>query len=339
MRTLLVIAAALALGSCATPKAAEIDPLDVAVCVANPDTDSDNAWRDRALEAWRFARREIAHINVPANTQAIFFDADCLFTSPNALTATAAGDLVWSGDTPGETVTLPGGQQIPIGVTSFTSAEGDHAFFVMSEPSVWRAGNVTPGPMGLETLMVAVMLHEASHIAQSNTYGARINALSQRYQLSEDFNDDSLQHDFESNTDFSASVTRETELFFQAAAATDHAEALRLARQARDMMKARAARWFVGDKAYYSEAEDLWLTMEGSGQWVGYQWLINPRGGAQPVSVAMPAFGMRSRWWSQHEGLAVALTLDRLGAHDWANHAFGDGAQTLLQMLDEALSA
>jgi hypothetical protein len=208
----------------------------------------------------------------------------------------------------------------------------------MSAPSVWRAGNVPPGPMGLETLMVAVMLHEASHIAQSNTYGARITALSQRYNLPDDFNDDSLQHDFEPNAEFSASVTRETELFFRAAAARDPAEALHLARQARDMMKARAARWFVGDESFYNEAEDLWLTMEGSGQWVGYRWLVDPRGGAIPVDEAMPAFGMRSRWWSQHEGLAIALTLDRLGPRDWSRHAFGDGSQTLLQMLDAALA-
>jgi hypothetical protein len=235
-------------------------------------------------------------------------------------------------------VSLPGGHEIPVGVVSFTSGEGGHAFFLMSTPSVWRAGNVPPGPMGLDTLMVAVMLHEASHIAQSNTYGARITALSQRYSLPDDFDDDSMQHDFEANAEFSASVIRETELFFQAAATSDDAEALRLARQAREMMKARAARWFVGDKGYYNEAEDLWLTMEGSGQWVGYQWLIHPRGGAIPVSTAMPAFGLRSRWWSQHEGLAVALTLDRLGAQDWPLHAFGDGEQTLLQMLDAALS-
>lgn len=334
MQKSMILAAVVALASCATPAP---PALDTAVCVTNPDVEADIAWRDRALEAWRFARREIVPINVPPNTQAIFFDADCKFASPNALTARNARDVTWSAETPGETVTLPGGQDIPIGVTSFSSGEDGRAFFVMSEPSIWRAGNVPPGPMGLETLMVAVMLHEASHIAQSNTYGARINALSQRYSLPEEFNDDSMQHDFESDADFSALVTRETELFFQAAAATDHAEALRLARQARDMMKARAARWFVGDKAYYIEAEDLWLTMEGSGQWVGYQWLIHPRGAAVPVATAMPAFGMRSRWWSQHEGLAIALTLDRLGARDWSHHAFGYGSQTLLQMLDAAL--
>jgi hypothetical protein len=335
MKKSMVLVLLLALTSCATPAP---PALDEAVCATNPDAEADIAWRDRALEAWRFARREIVPINVPANTRAIFFDADCTVASANALAAQNARDVTWSAEATGETVTLPDGQDIPAGVVSFASGEGGQAFFVMSAPSVWRAGNVSPGPMGLDTLMVAVMLHEASHIAQSSTYGARISALSQRYSLSDDFNDDSMQHDFEGIPEFTASVTRETELFFQAAATTDRAEALRLARQARDLMKARAARWFVADKAYYAEAEDLWLTMEGSGQWVGYQWLTDPRGGAISVETAMPAFGTRSRWWSQHEGLAIALTLDRLGPGDWSRHAFGDGTQTLLQMLDAVLT-
>lgn len=338
MRHLTIAAMALALAACSTASTTDIMQLEPVICVTSSGAQGDNAWMARALEAWRFARREIAPIDVPENTEVIFFNERCEFSSPNALTAADAFDIAWSGDTPGETVRLPGGQEIPVGVVSFASGENGHAFFVMSMPSVWRAGNVPPGPMGLETLMVAVMLHEASHIAQSNTYGARITALTQRYHLPDDFNDDSLQHDFEGNAEFSASVTRETELFFQAAASSDRAEALHLARQARDMMKARAARWFVNNKAYYNEAEDLWLTMEGSGQWVGYRWLTHPRGGAIPVTVAMPAFGLRSRWWSQHEGLAIALTLDRLGPHDWSGHAFGDGPQTLLQMLDAALT-
>ncbi len=208
----------------------------------------------------------------------------------------------------------------------------------MSTPSVWRAGGVDNPGIGLETMMVAVLLHEGSHVVQAATYGERIGALAERNQLPESFDDDSMQREFESNADFSASVVRETDLFFAAAAASDDATALRLAREARDMMKARAARWFVGEKAFWLEAEDLWLTFEGSGQWAGYQWVIHPHGANAAADVALPNFARRSRWWSQNEGLAIALVLDRLGGPSWKRHAFGDGAQTLLEMLDAALA-
>lgn len=99
----------------------------------------------------------------------------------------------------------------------------------------------------------------------------------------------------------------------------------------------RANRWYQGEDAHWRTAEDIWLTFEGSGQWLGYRWLTSEAGAAVTASAAMDGFGRRSKWWSQNQGLAIALTLDRLGGPGWKRHAFGDGAQTLLEMLDAAL--
>lgn len=79
------------------------------------------------------------------------------------------------------------------------------------------------------------------------------------------------------------------------------------------------------------------LTFEGAGQWTGYQWLVHPRGGAQPPAEVMARF-TRGRWWSQTEGFAVVMALDRIVGPRWKRHAFGDGARTVLEMLDDALA-
>lgn len=297
---------------------------------------ADQAWIDRAVSAWHMAKHDIAGIGDIENFSALFFSADCLLTGSNALIATG-GDVAWNAYRHDGTVTLPDGNKMPAAVTSFTSADDDRAFFVMSTPSVWRTGGVDGGPLGLETLMVAVMLHEGSHVAQSPTYGAQVTELQRRFSLPESFGDDSLQARYEDEEAFRASIVRETELFFQAAAAVDDAAAYRLAREARDLMRARADRWYTDDEAYWREGEDIWLTFEGSGQWVGYQWLTSDRGADVPPSVALEGFGRRSKRWSQNEGLGIVLTLDRLGDSSWKRHAFGDGAKTLLEMLDDVL--
>jgi hypothetical protein len=103
-------------------------------------------------------------------------------------------------------------------------------------------------------------------------------------------------------------------------------------------MRERQARWLVGDDAYFAEAEDIWLTFEGAGQWTGYQWMIHPRGGAQPVADAMARF-TKGRWWSQTEGFALAMALDRIAGPKWKRHAFQDGARTVIEMLDDALGS
>lgn len=301
-------------------------------------SEADRAWIDGALAAWRLSAREITGIGEVRDFQAIFFDDDCVLTSADAFHGGAGADIAWRATPHRGAVRLPNAEEIPAGVTSFAAEGESGAFFVMSTPSVWQTGGVRNEELGLETMMVAVFLHEGAHISQSSTYGRRITALAEANNLPDDFNDDSIQERFGENTEFAASVQHETDLFFAAAASKDDAEAERLAREARDLMRTRQARWYVGADAYLAEAEDIWLTFEGSGQWVGYQWLVHPAGGGVDAEVVMPNFARRSRWWSQNEGLGLALALDRLSRLDWKRQAFGEGALTLAAMLDDALA-
>lgn len=296
---------------------------------------SDQAWIDRSLTAWRWALPNIVGIEAVTEMQALLFSADCLLTSRTALTN--AGDPSWSTIRHDGVIDLPDGDQMPAAVTSFTGVDGDRAWFVMSTPSVWRAEGVPGGPLGLETLMVAVLLHEGIHVLQVPTYGARISAMIERCALPDSFNDDSIQERFQGEDAFSSSVEREMELLFSAAAAPDDATARVLAREARAQMHARHERWFVGEDACLREAEDLWLTLEGTGQWVGYGWLTHAGGAGATPDAVTSGFGRRSRWWSQNLGLALVQALDRLDGGDWRRHAFGDGELTVMQMLDAAL--
>ena len=267
--------------------------------------------------------------------QAIFFDADCVLTSDNALSSPTAEAVRWTASRHEGEVVLPDGKRIPAGVTSFSSGEKETYFFVMSTPSVWEAGRVGEGE-SLKTTMVGVLLHEGSHVAQLAPYGPRLGSLIERHSLPDSFSDDTMQERFGANAEFTASVKHETELFLAAAASNDDGEAKRLAREGLKAMRERQARWLVGEDAYFVEAEDIWLTFEGAGQWVAYQWLIHPQGGGQKPADVMPRF-TGNRWWSQTEGFAVVLALDRIAGPGWKRHAFGDGAQTVLEMLARAI--
>ncbi|MDX1480512.1 MAG: hypothetical protein R3315_02490 [Woeseiaceae bacterium] len=249
-----------------------------------------------------------------------------------------ADDAVWETVSHDGSIALPDGETMPAVVTSFTSSGAIGAFFVMSTPTVWRDAGVSGGALDLETLMVAVLLHEASHVVQLSTYGLRVDDIQRRFGLPDSFGDDSLQERFEQEQAFTRSIARETDLFFEAAFAEDDDTAWRLAYEARELMRARAARWFIGEETYWREAEDVWLTFEGSGQWIGYHWLTSPWGADVTPAAAMEGFGRRSRWWSQNQGLSIALTLDRLSGPVWRRQAFGEGRLTLLEMLDELLA-
>lgn len=297
----------------------------------------DEAWIIRSVEAWRFASREFGEFAAPAEMQSVFFDDDCVWLSRNALGG--AGEPTWTVTPHVGVVTLPDGGEMPVGVTSFTTSDGEgNDFFVMATPSVWQEGGVSGGPLGLPTLLSAVLIHESSHVTQIPTYGVRIGALSDANGLPEDFSDDSMQRRFESDEAFATSIVRETELLLAAAATANDSEARRLAREARAMMVARADRYFVGENAYWREAEDVWLTFEGSAQWLAYQWVTSPDGANVAAGDAMPGFGQRSRWWSQKQGFALFMALDRLDDGAWRATVFGGGDRTALELLDAALA-
>lgn len=297
--------------------------------------EQDRVWVDRALDAWRFTSREITGITDIPHFEAILFSAGCVMRSDNALISDSSAAVRWTSAPHDGTIPLPDGSTVEAGVTSYVSGGHDRRYLVMSTPSVWEAAGVGKGE-DLRGLMIAVLLHEGSHVAQIGPYGPRLGALIDRYSLPDSFNDDAVQERFGENVEFAASVAEETRLFLAAAAAVDDQEARSLAREARRLMRARQTKWFTADDAYLAEAEDIWLTFEGAGQWTGFRWRTHPEGGAQPVAEALARF-TRGKRWSQTEGFALVLALDRLAGPGWKRHAFGDGEKTVLEMLDEAI--
>ena len=304
-----------------------------AASICSP-ADSDRRWIDAARAAWRSRLAAIPELRAPPAVEVILFDHRCRLSSADALDDQAS--VRWTGGTHGGKVRLADGSAIPVGVTSFAGEGKRGSTFVMALPSIWAAAKVKTAPLDLDRLTTAVLLHEASHVAQGRLM-TRVGALVRRRGFGEDFNDDSIQLRFEQNAAFTASVREETRLLFAAAQAPDDAAARMLARQARDAIKARRSRWMRGADRPLAQAEDLFLSMEGAGQYVGYSWLIDPAGGGVTRAAAMARFGAGPRWWSQAQGLALVLAIERLGLRDWRGHLWGEPRLVGAELLDAAL--
>jgi hypothetical protein len=297
---------------------------------------ADEAWIEQALQARRFMSRQIGSSAFNSTGTLILFDARCVVTGTGAL---ADGQVTWMSERHDGEVVLPGGAKLPADVTSFAGENEGTAFFVMSTPSLWRAKGVPAGAIGLEKLMTGVFLHESAHVAQFSTYMRQVGEIAERENLPQEFGDDSIQERFRDNPDFAGSVARETELLYAAAAARKDADARRLAEEATTLIKARRERWFTGPDAFLGQTEDLFLSLEGSGQWVAYRWLTDKQGGAMTPASAISEFGRRGGWWTQDEGLALVLATERLGGKDWRACAFGKGSVAGVPLLDQAISA
>jgi hypothetical protein len=260
----------------------------------------------------------------------IVFDARCRFE------AKEHAPLRWKAQPHHGKIGLPDGTMVDAGVASFASRaeKTGERFFVMALPSVWTAAGLTA--LGDEGL-TAVLLHEFSHTRQINPLKPAFDAAAKIYKMPDDFSDDSLQAHFKSDPAYVAVWEKETDLLYRAATEPDDAKARAYARQALGLMEARQKRWFVGDEAKWQPYDDIFLTMEGFGQWVAYAWLSDPKGAAMTTNAAREKMQGKRGWWSQEEGLGLFLVIDRF-VPKWAEKAFGSPPKLAIDLLREAAS-
>jgi hypothetical protein len=192
-------------------------------------------------------------------------------------------------------------------------------YFVIALPSIWRAAKVI-GPTELGP--TPVFLHEFSHARQDVVLDPQFRAAGATYKPPGYFNDDSLQEHFKGDPAYVAVYEKEAALLYQAAAEPDGRKARALAKKALELMEARQKRWFVGPDRMWKPYDDLFLSMEGFGQWIAYAWLSDPKGAGMPADAAREKMRGKRRWWSQEEGLGLFLVIDRF-VPDWPQRAFG----------------
>lgn len=258
----------------------------------------------------------------------ILFNDECRFEKKE-------GSDDWSGE--------PHAGQIRIGTGSVRAGvwamqdfdkKAEERFFLMSLPSIWEEAKLaTPGDKGL----TAVFLHEFSHARQDPVLRELFEAAGAKYEPPEYFNDDSLQRHFETDPAYVAVWEKEAALLYQAAAEPDDAKALKLAKQALGLMDARQERWFVGPEAMWKPYDDLFLTMEGIGQWTAYAWLSDPKGGGMTADAAREKMRGRRRQWSQEEGLGLFLVINRF-VPGWPQLAFAAEPKLAIDLLRMAVA-
>jgi hypothetical protein len=300
----------------------------------------DSLWTAGALEAWTRVGRQSLGAPQPVFPRLVLFDSLCSHTlTATSLDAAHAG-FVGAGQAftvvsraHGGTIALPDGKSVPARLTSFAAPLPDgRMFFVMALPSVWRSsGRASPRDL----LATAVFVHEFTH-TQSRSLGERVDSLMRRG-LPEDADDDVVQTRFASRPGFRAAYEAERDLLFAAAAAPDRATTLSLAQRALQLMDRRRARYFRGADAVYAGAEDVFLSMEGMGQWAGYLAMLDSAGGAMRPEAALPFMRRGGKHWSQDEGLALMLVLGRLAPVAPAA-LFASPPGTVLELLRDAVT-
>ncbi len=85
-----------------------------------------------------------------------------------------------------------------------------------------------------------------------------------------------------------------------------------------------------------ADLEDIFLTMEGTGQLAAFEWMRHAEGGGMDTEAALDFVMREGTIWSQDLGLALLLTLDRLDP-DWPGQVFSAEPATAYERLGQVL--
>ena len=125
--------------------------------------------------------------------------------------------------------------------------------------------------------------------------------------------------------------------FYDAAFASTKEQSILITKEAITLYKKRQADYFSGDKLIFQKLDDIFLSMEGLGQYMSLAWLINPKGGNIDFATAVKGVRRGKSQWSQEEGLALFLVLTKLTKPDWANDMFGKYPKNVIALLEDAV--
>ncbi|RPD41159.1 hypothetical protein EG028_10770 [Chitinophaga barathri] len=306
----------------------------------------DLQWLGSWFNAWDLACTQLFRLPPATPPEMVFYDDTYVYTS-SAKTAPSGTPIVgpslygrkisWLKMPHKDTLILPDGQRVPVGLMSFAAATGDgRSFFVMAAPSFWKAAGVESRELTLEKMLTGVFLHEFAHTRQYPGFGRMVDSVERKNSFGDmQLSDDIVQDYFRKDSAYTRLFLSETGTFYEA---SDSDETRVLVKKGLAMLKARQEKYFTGNKTVLTELDDVFLSMEGLGQYVAVYWLTHPQGGNMPPAEAVNGFRRKRNQWSQEEGLAMFLALTKLAKPDWLNDQFGEHPKTIVQLLEQAVA-
>lgn len=322
-------------------------PSEDNIAAEMPATQQPLPWLSDWLGAWELVSDSLLQLPRDTAPDMLFFDEQYVYTTSRiSLPAGTAfpgpglftENLSWWKARHKDSLRLPDRQKVPVQLMTFAAPapEGRKVFFVMAAPSFWEKAGIKSDAFPLKKMLTGVFLHEFAHTRQFKGFGNLIDSIEKAHPFpGEPMSDDLIQHLYAKNSAYVAAFREEVDLFYKAAFAEQPEDTRRLAKEAIRLYQKRQAAYFGNDKVLIT-LDNIFLSMEGLGQMVAVLWLTHPKGGNIAYKDAIEGFRRKRNQWSQEEGLAMFLVLQKLGKPNWQEDMFSNRPRFIIDILRQA---
>lgn len=304
-------------------------------------------WLEGWINAWEYTSDSI--FNLPRETppEMFFYDKKFVYTTskisaPNGILINGPDlfgvNLEWKKQEHGDSMTLPSGTVVPVKLMSFASTlndSTDKTFFVMAAPQFWIDNKEECEVLGLEKHLTGVFLHEFSHTRQFKWIHHQVNVLETDHNMdSIPLSDDMIQDFYEKDSSYERLFRDEVDRFYTFYLNTEYSTSDSLNDEALKLLRKRQS-IISNDSLPLIELDNIFLSLEGLGQFAMFSWLIDPKGGNVSIDKALEGTRRGKNWWSQEEGLALFLAYDKICTTNWLPTIFDKKAKSIVELLQE----
>ncbi|MGL4632774.1 MAG: hypothetical protein ACRCVT_16340 [Leadbetterella sp.] len=309
----------------------------------DPALDCTVSW----LRAWELVSKDVFKLQKQPLARFVFFDSVNVYTT-SPLTGNGGEEIIgpqlfdekqtWFKKKHNGILILPDSSKRDVQLMTFASPTNEKnvkAYFVMPLLSFWIKEKVDGHGIGLEKLTAGVFTHEFSHTTQLESFD-KFGAYFDEYQKKfgqENFGDDMMQNIFENDKLVKEAYEQEFQFFKNAGFASEN-ERVELTKIAIESFNNKHKLITSKDKKDLRTLDDIWLTMEGVGQYAMYEYFINPKGANLTEEQALKA--IKTRFWSQEEGFSMFYLLSKyIKPEIWSNDFFSSNMKTILDALQK----
>jgi hypothetical protein len=302
------------------------------------------------FSAWELISGDVYGIHKLESVEFVFFDDKYVYSTSNITIPEGEivngpkllkNSFVWKKSLHNGSITLPDKSVVPIGLMSFASelpGVKNNSFFVMPLPDFWLKASVKSDELGLDNLITGVFLHEFSHSQQIRNFGKQITWLEKNNHFEADFSDDIVQHLFGKDSAYIDLYTKELRTFYKASNEKNKVAKALLVKNGLTLLRQRHTVFFTEKYENLKQIDELFLTMEGLGQFTMYKWLTHELGANLSAEIAVEGVRRGGKRWSQDEGLALFLILEKFSKpKNWAGKMFGTKTESVINLIGQQL--
>jgi hypothetical protein len=302
------------------------------------------------FSAWELISKDVYEINKLEPVEFVFFDDKYVYSTSNITVPKGEvinglklfkKSFIWKKSLHNNSITLPNRKTVPIGLMSFASelpGIKNSAFFVMPLPDFWFMASVKSDELGLDNLITGVFLHEFSHSQQMQNFGKQISEFEKNNHFETDFSDDIIQDLFGKDLAYIDLYTNELDAFYDASNETNKIARDTLVKNGINLLRKRHNAFFIEKYENLKQIDEIFLTMEGFGQFTMYKWLTHKLGANLPPEIAVKGVRRGGKQWSQDEGFALFLILENFSKpKNWAEKMFGIKTESVINLIEQEL--